>query len=225
LRPKFKVIFSFIILDEQLNIDKQNKILKDSVEIFMKFGIRSVSMDDIARELGISKKTLYHYFHSKADLITKIFESHEKESFHCFEDNAGSEVNAIDELIEISIRINEDLKKYNPSALFDLHKYYPDLIKPFFERRKNAVLTFTTENLKRGIRQGLYRHDIDIEIISQLYIKKLEGVHEFIFNNDNIYQFNKIFKVMFDNHIRGIANSQGLIYYEQQKSKFENNNL
>ena len=212
-------------MDEQINIDKQNKIIRDSVVLFMKFGIRSVSMDDIARELGISKKTLYQYFSNKADLIAKILELHEKESLHCFEDNAGSDVNAIDELIEISRTVSEDLKKYNPSALFDLHKYYPEIIKPFFERRKTAVHNFTAENLKRGIRQGLYRHDLDIEIVSQLYIKKLEGVHEFIFANNEFYTFNKIFNVMFDNHIRGIANTQGLIYYEQQQNNFQNNNL
>lgn len=211
-------------MDEQINIDKQNKILRGSVELFMKFGIRSVSMDDIARELGISKKTLYLYFTNKADLIAKILELHENESLHCFHDNAGSEINAIDELIEISRKVSEDLKKYNPSALFDLHKYYPEIIKPFFERRKTAVQNFTAENLKRGIRQGLYRHDLDIEIVSQLYIKKLEGVHEFIFANNENYTFNKIFFVMFDNHIRGIANTQGLIYYEQQQNKFENTN-
>ncbi len=84
-------------MDEQSNIDKQNKIIRDSVELFMKFGIRSVSMDDIARELAISKKTLYQYFSNKADLIAKILELHEKESLHCFQDNVGSEVNAIDE--------------------------------------------------------------------------------------------------------------------------------
>jgi AcrR family transcriptional regulator len=191
----------------------------------MKFGIRSISMDDIARELGISKKTLYLYFTNKADLIAKILELHEKESLHCFQDNAGTDVNAIDELIEISRTISEDLKKYNPSALFDLNKYYPEIIKPFFERRKTAVRNFTAENLKRGIRQGLYRHDLDIEIVSQLYIKKLEGVHEFIFANNENYTFNKIFFVMFDNHIRGIANTQGLIYYEQQQNKFEDTNI
>jgi len=212
-------------LDEQINIEKQEKILLGSVELFMKFGIRSVSMDDIARELGISKKTLYQYFANKADLIAKILELHEKEAMHCFQDNSISDINAIDELIEISRTISEDLKKYNPSALFDLHKYYPEIIKPFFERRKIAIHNFTAENLKRGIRQGLYRHDLDIEIVSQLYIKKLEGVHEFIFANNENYTFNKIFNVMFDNHIRGIANTQGLIYYEQQKNKFENTNI
>lgn len=212
-------------MEEQINIEKQEKILLGSLELFMKYGIRSVSMDDIARELGVSKKTLYHYFANKADLLAKILELHEKESLNCFKDNANSELNAIDELLEISRKISDDLKKYNPSALFDLQKYYPEIINPVFERRKTAIHNFTAENLKRGIRQGLYRHDLDIEIVSQLYIKKLEGVHEFIFANNEFYTFNKIFNVMFDNHIRGIANTQGLIYYEQQQNNFQNNNL
>ena len=212
-------------MDEQINIEKQEKILLGSVELFMKFGIRSVSMDDIARELGISKKTLYQYFANKADLIGKILELQEKESDRCLENNPNSELNAIDELLEISRKISGDLKKYNPSAIFDLQKYYPEIIKPFFERRKITVHNFTAENLKRGIRQGLYRHDLDIEIVSQLYIKKLEGIHEFMFTNDETFSYNKIFNVMFDNHIRGIANVQGMEYYEQQKDNFQNNNL
>ena len=212
-------------MEEQVNIEKQEKILLGSLDLFMKYGIRSVTMDDIARELGVSKKTLYHYFANKADLLAKILELHEKESLHCFRDNLNSELNAIDELLEISRKIGDDLKKYNPSALFDLQKYYPEIIKPVFERRKNAVLQFTNENLKRGIQQGLYRQDLDTVIISQLYVKKLEGIHEFMFANEDNYSYDKIFNVMFDNHIRGIANVQGIEYYEQQKNNSLNNNL
>lgn len=186
----------------------------------MKYGIRSVSMDDIARELGMSKKTLYQYVVSKADLIKKILESNE---FHtkCLYREDRNATNAIDELLEISVEVARDLKKYNPSVLYDLQKYYPEVIRPFFERRHNAVLSFIKDNLLKGIGQNIFRADLDVDLIAQLYIKKLEGVHDFLFNGEKPYTFEQILTVMFENHIRGICNENGIKYYENQKSKYQ----
>ena len=200
--------------------NKLDYILKESVGIFLKYGIRSVSMDDIARELGISKKTLYQHVSNKAELISKILDSDE---FHskCLENFDNPDTNAIDELLEISVQVSKDLKKYSPSAIYDLHKYYPEVIKPFMERRRSLVLDFIRANIIKGIRQDIYRTDLDVELIALLYIKKLESTHEMILNGDVNYTLEQILSVMFENHIRGICNEAGIRHYENQKSKFQ----
>lgn len=186
----------------------------------MKYGIRSISMDDIARELGMSKKTLYQFVSSKADLVQKILESNELHS-KCFDHLDQAEMNAIDELLSISIQVAQDLKKYNPAVLYDLQKYYPEIIRPFFDRRRKAVLLFTIENLHKGIRQNIYRDDLAVDLVAKLYVNKLEGVHDFMFSGDQSHTYEHILNVMFDNHIRGIANDNGIQYYESQKNKYQ----
>ncbi len=197
---------------------KFQSILADTLKIFQTYGIRSVSMDDIARELKISKKTLYQYVSNKTELVEKVFryQSHQNDIF--IEQYSNGNGNAIDVLLEISKWIHQEIKKINPQLSFDLNKYYPDLFQKVFQEKRQYIHDHVKQNIEKGISEGLFRKDLNVNLIASLYVKKLEDLHEpeGLLCNENV-SFKTIFNVMFDNHIRGIANEKGIQYYEQNK--------
>ncbi|MCX6269873.1 MAG: TetR/AcrR family transcriptional regulator [Bacteroidetes bacterium] len=192
-------------------------ILKESGRIFQQYGIRNVSMDDISRELGMSKKTLYQYVENKADLIQKILEYHHLAEKNIVVEQDWKGKNAIDVLLSISQLVCENMKGYKPILIFELQKYYPDLFRNFFDIKKQSVAKGLRCNLKSGIEQGLYRQNIDIEVITQLYVQNMQELHGLEMLNSGEVSFEKVFQTMFDSHIRGIVNQQGLEYYEKIK--------
>ena len=200
------------------------KIVEDSKALFWKYGFKSLSMDDIARELGVSKKTLYQFVSNKTDLIKKTFDCEEQMMQTWFAENSISDLNAIDELLAVSQRLNRDLDKFKPEITFSLQKYYPDLYNQLLEKKKKMVYTNVKANIEKGIKQGLYRDDLDIELIAALYIQKVISMHSQDLDYVENLTFEKIFEVMFENHIRGIANAEGTAYFESQKEKLKTRN-
>ncbi len=196
------------------------RIVEESKKLFCKYGFKSVSMDDVARELGVSKKTLYQFVSNKADLIQKTFELDVFQLKSWVDEIISSDTNAIDELMVISQHISKDFDRFNPSAAFDLQKYYPVLFKNHMEEKQQFVQHHIKANIERGIEQGLFRADLDIDLEAGLYIQKMTAMH----NNDLDFlknlTFEKIFEVMIENHIRGIANPDGVKYFEEQKERF-----
>lgn len=195
---------------------KFNDILKEVRFIFMKYGIRNYSMDDICRNIGISKKTLYNYVDNKTDLIKNVL------GYEFIMDNGPLSVcsikgNAIDVLLEVSIRINKNFEYFNPVYVFELNKYYPKIFKEFVGKKRKSAFEKIHKNLEQGIKEGLYRKDIDVELVTILYIRKLEDIHKPDFMESGKFTFKEIFSVMFENHIRGISNEKGIAYFEKQK--------
>nr|NQU92143.1 TetR/AcrR family transcriptional regulator [Bacteroidota bacterium] len=204
-------------LEELLNNQKFIKLVETSRELFMKYGIRSLSMDDIAVKMGVSKKTLYLFVSNKADLIdmTLQYGCHKFEKWIDEINDMG--LNAIDELLEISKQINDDIHHFNPSITYDLQKYYPDLFKNHFETKKEFIYNHIKENILKGVDQGLYREGMDVDLVAGLYIQKMISFRTDEILHSEKLTFEKIFEVMFENHIRGIANPSGIQYFEKQK--------
>jgi TetR/AcrR family transcriptional regulator, cholesterol catabolism regulator len=200
--------------------EKLERILRESARLFIKYGIRSLSMDDICRELGMSKKTLYQYVESKPDLISRILQYNFDEHTKNVKSFIEGEHNAIDILLAVSRKVCLDMQNFNASTTFDLQKYYPDIFKTHYEAKLKAIFNDIKANINKGISEGLYRDDMDIDLVARLYVQKLADVHDPTFLASmaaDVTSFAKVFHVMFDNHIRGICNANGLAYYEKQK--------
>jgi TetR/AcrR family transcriptional regulator, cholesterol catabolism regulator len=185
--------------------------------VFMKYGIRSVSMDDICRELGMSKKTLYQNFGNKSDLVNKILQ----QSFEDFEAHIsairGKAQNAIDDLLEISLIIDGHMNEASLAISFDLQKFYPEIHSEYLQKRRSFVSGYLRENFEKGIKEGYYRPDLNIDLIARLYMQKIEDLHDPNFYKSDEISFDEVFHVMFENHIRGIANEKGISYFEERK--------
>src|ERR1035437_659352 len=106
--------------------EKLEKIIIESAALFRKYGIRSLSMDDISRELGISKKTIYQYVSNKAELIEMILDWVSTHNI-CLRSETTGEANAIDDLLSFSLTVQDETNESTPAILFDLQKYYPDV--------------------------------------------------------------------------------------------------
>jgi len=195
------------------------EILVNVRELFFKYGVRSVSMDDICREIGISKKKLYQFVSSKNELVEKLLEL-ERENFKViFDRNNFDGVNSIDVLLIVSHEVGEHFRDVSPSMTFDLKKYYPDIYHNHVEARIDFIYEKIQQNIKKGINLGMYRDDLSIELVARLYIRRLIDLHNPEFFPADKFSFQTLFDVMFDNFIRGIANEQGIEYYEKQKCK------
>jgi len=189
--------------------------------MFKKYGIRSVSMEDIAREMGVSKKTLYSYVCSKTDLIERILLYSVFIFEEWFNQIEAKNMNSIDELLEISVRMNQEYQKFDTSDVFELKKYYPSIFKKHIEYETNLAYRIALQNIIKGINQGYYRAELDTELTAGLFVQKMISIHNSDFFSQEKLTFDKIFEVMFDNHIRGIANETGIAYFNVQKENLK----
>lgn len=202
------------------------EILDKVRDLFFKYGVRSMSMEDICREVGISRNKIYSIFTSKNELVEKLLEL-ERENFEIIfdTDRFDGEVNAIDILLMVSKEVGNKFTDISPSMTFDLKKYYPEIYHKHIDERIEFIFDKIKINLEKGIKQGVYRDDLSVELVSRLYIRRLMDLHDpEIFPADK-FSFQTIFDVMFDNFIRGIANEKGIEYYENQKNVISFQNI
>lgn len=196
--------------------DKLTDILRETTRLFIKYGIRSLSMDDICHELGISKKTMYQYVSNKNELVVKVLDGIVNGAVYSIDQAKPQNLNAIDLLLWVSRHVAEKFQNFNPAMSFDLNKYYPEEYKAFIKSKKEILAELVKKNLEQGIDNGFYREDLDHELIARLYVHNLETIQDPEFTSSEDFNFDKIFKVLFDSHIRSICNSKGIAYYEEQ---------
>ena len=190
----------------------------------MKYGIKSVTMDDIARELAISKKTLYQYVEDKNDLVAKVIELEIAEKTKLFKRTEHTGLNAVEDILEVHRQIQQMIKDYNPATDYDLRKYYPELYAQIIKVRREHIYRNVIENLIKGKAEGLYRLDSDNELIAKIQLSRIEATFdEKVFTHDELLS-PRLFKEIFVYHIRGIANEEGLKVLEHKLKELDNNN-
>lgn len=207
-----------------LNDPKLRAILDRIIELFYEFGIRNLNMDDISRKLKISKKTLYQYFKSKEDLIEKLFYYDEikwgEKLLKCKLDD----LNAIDILIQVSILVADEMSRLNTQLKFELKKYYEPIFNQFIQKKHNHIFNRISMNIQKGISEGLYRPDVNVELTAGLYVRNLVEMHEKDYCMVENITSDQVFEAMFENHIRAISTAKGIEYFEKRKSEIKQNN-
>jgi len=202
--------------------DELKNILLKVRELYMKYGIKSITMDDVARELGISKKTLYQFVTDKDDLVGKFIDNEmalrQEEICKCF----GKGFNSIEELFEISIFMNKLIRDQNPTTEYDLKKYYPQHYQKTVKARREGIYSYILLNLKKGIKEGLYRKEMNKDVIAKLYLWRSDNTNL----NDlfTVQEFGsiKLFVELLSYHIRGIATEKGILVLEKKVKELEN---
>lgn len=191
---------------------KKTDVIERSTQLFMRYGIKSVTMDDVARELGISKKTLYKYFTDKNELVMGILNAKLELDTHFCSNCTITSANAIEELFNISKFVLEQVGQINPVVFFDLKKYHPQGWELMRNHKWNFILNSIRENIQRGIQEGLYRSDLDIEITSRLYVSTTDIIMEGNVFPWPEFRFDKVFSEVIHFHIHGLVNESGLAY-------------
>jgi len=154
-------------------MEAKERILLKAHELFNRYGIRSVSMDDIAAQLGMSKKTLYQYYTDKDELVKAVFTSvMEHNQSQCSIDQKRAE-NPIHEVFLAFDMVKEMFANMNPSILYDMEKYHPITFKKFQEYKNGFMYGLIRSNIERGMKEELYRSDIDVDICTRFRINSI----------------------------------------------------
>lgn len=197
----------------------KEKIISESIELFMKYGVRSVTMDDIAKHLGMSKKTIYQHFKDKEEIIllsTSIY--FEKEQKDMEELENGTE-NAVEHLYNLSVCLRERLRNINSSVLFDLKKYYKGAWNNYQKHKHDVIFNSVFNNLKRGMAEGLFRNDINPEILAYLRMGEIELSFDKEYFPEEKFTLGEIHEQLFEHFTQGILSEKGFELLETYKQK------
>jgi TetR/AcrR family transcriptional regulator, cholesterol catabolism regulator len=190
-------------------VDEITKILDSSQVLFRKYGIRSVTMNDIARSLGMSKKTLYIHIENKRDLVSKMMKRHIQEDQQmCLAIQKGA-INALDELIKVSLYVQGQVKDINPALLFDLQKYHRPVWEMLDKFHRNDIAIMVEDNLRRGVAEGLYRKDLHVALISKIYVGLMPIVSDVELFPTDKFPTHILHKEFVKYHICGIVSEKG----------------
>ncbi len=201
-----------------------DKLLKQTGNLYKNYGIRSVTMDDVAHELGISKKTLYQHVGDKTELVRKVVFEIMKTEGENFKRLVHPEANAIEELFHVNKHLKKMMKNVNASFEYDLKKYYPDLFKQIRTRKIENMFNSVKKNLEKGVKEGLYRKDLNIEYITRYYVSRIESSIDIEFLKSKEIVVSDFFYEIFIYHIRGVANSNGIAFLESHIEEIKNEN-
>ncbi|GAA0876935.1 TetR/AcrR family transcriptional regulator [Wandonia haliotis] len=202
--------------------EKREEILLKATQVYTRYGIRSVTMDDLARELSVSKKTIYNYFKDKDEIVQEIIKTKlEADRFNCGL-NESTAKNAIEELLGISQFVADMVKNVHPSVFYDLQKYHPKAWELLNTHKWEFLFGQILKNIKRGIDEGLYRDNMNPDLVARLHLAKSDlvfGGEFFPIDQSNIEE---IFTELFRLQIRGMASEKGLEYLKQRLNNQEN---
>ncbi len=181
-------------------------------------------MDDVAKHLGISKKTLYEFFADKEDLVKQVLLWDYDRKLDFFLQIEAKKLNAIEELFEVYQMIKEMFKDYNPSVEYDIRKYYPSLFSQFREIKRKRMFELSIKNLNKGKSEGLYRSDLDTSILARLHVFRVENILESeLFSVEELTSIH-VFHEIFVYHLNGILNETGKKILDASPNKFTSPN-
>ncbi len=155
-------------------MENKDRILTRAGALFLRNGIKSVSMDDIAADLGMSKKTLYKTFDSKDAIVLAVMSGHLCQAQGECTRVASTATDAVEEMLNLSAWADKEFANVHPSIFYDLKKYHPESWALFAKHKSAFILDQITANLRRGIAEGLFRADLDVEVLARLNLVQIE---------------------------------------------------
>lgn len=193
----------------------KERIIAKAREQFFRYGVKSVTMDDIATELGISKKTIYQHFGDKDAIVHQLMMAEMANDMCEWNDLDESSNNVIEKIVKSMDIIRKAFAEINPSAFFDIKKYHPKTWQLFQEHKQNFIMESIRKELLQGIEQGFFRADIKVEILVRMRLEQIEiGFDPHLFP-PNKFSLIEVELTMLDHYIRGILTSKGLEVYQE----------
>lgn len=196
------------------------EITKRAAKLFHRYGIKSVSMDDVARELSVSKKTLYKLYKDKKDLISKVLDCPTRKSMK--ESGENNKLNAVEKHIVVYESVKKFLSELNPTFEYDLKKYYPALHLEVIQKRRENIYENMHKDLTQGVKEGYFRDDMDIGIVNIMNIIRIEAFRTI--DVKEVYNRNllEVVEEFFSYHFHAIATEKGLKEFERIMKKRNN---
>lgn len=196
--------------------NQKEDIIEICWDLFYQFGIRSVTMDDIAGKLGISKKTIYQHFKNKTDLVEEAIEWQINHPKFSFMSEHMSKLNAVDQYIEFYKFVVAQISDSCEALRYDLRKYYPKLWHKFHLEKLTRFQTELAQNLQQGIDEGLFRPEVNIEFISKtmarFYLNMAEA-DNVILEKEDIAKI-EYHRELGTYHLYGVCTAKGIEYFK-----------
>jgi len=164
---------SVVLAPDFCVMDQQERIVQKAHEMFMRYGVRSVSMDEIASQLGVSKKTIYQYFTDKDALVDAVIDIELNDNAEECRMHKERSENPVHEIFVALYMVMEMLKMMNPTLLFDLQKYHPSAFRKISDHKNKFLYKLIRENLDKGVEEGWYRPEINKDIMAKFRIASI----------------------------------------------------
>lgn len=191
-------------------MEPKDKIIQKAADMFLNHGFKSVTMDEIATEMGISKKTVYEHFATKTKLVEAVT-SHLFDVISCgIDEIRDREMNPIEEMYEIKKFVMCNLKGEKASPIFQLQKYYPEIFVEIKRRQFEKMQDCMVENLQKGIEKGVYRKDINLGFVARIYFLGMNGIKDESIFPRNEFSQRETHEEFLNYHLRGIVTRKGL---------------
>lgn len=213
----------FSLLNKNVQLVMKERIQQKAKELFLRYGFRSITMDEIAGQLGISKKTVYHFFEDKDSLVEAVMQK----EMNYMHDQCLTQIheagNAIEEVFRDMDCMEMVIDSMNPQIIYDLEKFYPETYAKFKNHKQTFLLDIIKKNLQRGIAEELYRDDFDTDIVARF---RLES--SFLAFNQETFAFGKYHLLQVCNEIyylymHGIVTAKGKKLIEKEILKRKKN--
>ncbi|MFN9114529.1 MAG: TetR/AcrR family transcriptional regulator [Bacteroidota bacterium] len=190
-------------------MDTQERILHKARELYMRNGIRAVSMDDIATQSGVSKKTIYQYYADKDELVDAVMQMEEKrihqDSKECFEQSGD----AIEEILLTLSRIYTRFSQMNPMIISDMERFHQKAHNRFQKMKYDHLHRVISTNLKRGIQEGLYREELDVDVITKYRLESIMIPFNLSVYPAASYSLAAVTKELMEHYLFGLATLKG----------------
>lgn len=185
------------------------RILAIARNAFMQMGVRSVTMDDLAQTLGVSKKTIYQFYANKAELVDAVARDFFEQEKSRTEAIIQESPNAIEELVRLVAFSVNTFRRMAPHLVTEVQKYYPEAWGYFESFRSGFVLEKVTQNLHRGMQEGLYRNDLEIDIVAQMRVMQIDGSLRHEFFPPERFDQARVQLVIFEHYLRSLVTPHG----------------
>ncbi|SFQ47552.1 transcriptional regulator, TetR family [Flavobacterium akiainvivens] len=190
-------------------------ILEKAKEMYLNLGFKGVTLDDIAQEMSISKKTIYQHYANKNELVEAVGTYLMQIIFDEIQKIAASGCNAVEELFEIRKYLRRTLEDKYRLAAYQLTRFFPEISQKMHMRQFDRMKESVSRNLQRGISEGLYRTDINVDFVSRIYFTGISGTKDSSVFPEELFNTNDLHNLYLEYHLRAICTPKGILLAEK----------
>lgn len=201
-------------------MDTLTKIMNAAVELFRRYGFKTITMDDVARHAGVSKKTLYQHFANKQEVINESVTWYKNHLFELCQQIFDSSGNAIEAMVGLMSLMEQTFRQMNPIAMMELQRYYPEGHQRFRETLLTQDVEVIRKNIERGIEEGLYREEINADLMAKIYIETSVSLCVSPVLLNDRYDLHVVNKELMEHFLYGLMTPKGIKLYTKYKKTY-----
>ena len=194
----------------------EERILHKAQELFFRYGLKAITMDEVAKELGMSKKTLYEHFKNKNEIIIKVTEAYLTHQNIEHQNCTQNAKDAVEELILLMGSLHRIFDNFDVRIINEMQRYYPDAWNIWLEFKENTIMKDIKDNLTKGIKQGLFRQNINIDIIARMRLEQIQLAMDTRYFPSDMYNLAEVNAQLLEQYINGLCTENG----HQLKQKY-----